>query len=65
MFFDKYENRCSTCGYRDTCEIADNTLFCEDCAQYNICTIHNVVCEAGHEIECNNDFTVKCDIEED
>ena len=55
---------CSQCEYRDKCELCDQINFCEDCAQYDECTVRNVYCEAGHEIECNNDFTLKSDVEE-
>jgi hypothetical protein len=60
-----FENRCLNCAFRDRCELVDNTSFCEDCEQYDICTVRNVYCEAGHEVECNNDFTPKGGFEDE
>ena len=59
MGTDIIEFRCMNCEYRFECDIATDYFFCEDCAQYNYCTIKNVCCKAGYEIECNNDFTPK------
>ena len=59
MFFDSFENRCALCDYYEQCEYAEQVNFCEDCKDNNICTIRNVQCLAGHDIECNNSFEPK------
>lgn len=46
---------CLNCEYRETCELADNINFCEECKDCDTCTIKSC-CEAGHDIECNNGF---------
>ena len=49
-------NRCENCEHSDKCPLAKITNFCEDCKDYDICTIRDVYCEKGFEIECNNGF---------
>lgn len=49
---------CDTCEVKD-CDLRDNVNFCEDCAEYRTCPLHDGVfgtCEAGYDIECNNGF---------
>lgn len=57
---------CDDCEYRDECDLVDNVNFCEDCKERWTCTIRDVACKAGHDIECNNGFEPRwsCDDEE-
>ena len=48
---------CDTCNVA-SCELRNQTNFCEDCAEYDYCTIHSEWCDAGYEIECNNGFEI-------
>lgn len=52
-------NHCYCCDFADTCEIADLVNFCEDCIDYDDCSICDTECNAGHFIECNNGFEPK------
>ncbi len=52
-------NHCYCCDFADTCEIADLVNFCEDCIDYDDCSICDTKCDAGHFIECNNGFEPK------
>lgn len=55
--------RCWGCEYIDNCELAEQINFCEDCKDYPNCGICNGYCQAGHEIECNNGFEPKSEID--
>lgn len=45
---------CETCKIKD-CQLREQINFCEDCKDYDDCTIKES-CEAGYDIECNNGF---------
>ena len=55
--------RCWGCEYIDNCELAEQINFCEDCKDYPNCGICDSYCQAGHEIECNNGFEPKSEID--
>ena len=57
-------NRCMYCEHYDDCEYAEIINFCEDCKHYPECYNCTVYCEAGLQIECNNDFELKSDLED-
>ena len=50
---------CDMCKFKDSCELARNIMFCDDCAECDTCDIKCVECEAGHYIECNNGWEEK------
>lgn len=54
-------NHCNVCEFYNDCEYADGINFCEDCKDYAECTIRDVSCKDGHDIECNNGFEDKND----
>ena len=54
-------NRCLSCEYADECPLEMIINFCEDCKDYDECTIRNFYCKNGFEIECNNGFEDKDD----
>ena len=50
-------DKCLDCEYRKKCKFKDFYNFCDDCADYENCTIRfGSTCKAGYEIECNNGF---------
>ena len=58
----KRTNYCDYCEY-ENCELRGETNFCEDCADYESCTILSP-CAAGHDVECNNGFEPKSWLED-
>lgn len=52
---------CNGCEFEDTCELAHEVNFCENCADNHLCTINLVSCDVGYDIECNNGFIDKYD----
>lgn len=53
---------CDYCPYAKDCELAHEINFCEDCKDYDTCTILSS-CDGGHYVECNNGFEPKDEIE--
>lgn len=49
------EDKCYGCEYEDTCELAHEVSFCEDCKDFDNCDILEM-CDGGEYIECNNGF---------
>lgn len=62
MSWCKRTNYCDYCEY-ENCELRGETNFCEDCADYESCTILSP-CAAGHDVECNNGFESKSWLED-
>lgn len=52
-------NYCDGCKFSECCELTNEIDFCEDCANFEECSIKTVWCDAGHAIECNNGFEYK------
>ena len=51
---------CIRCNHYVDCPMADDLNFCEECAEYDTCSIRDAVtCPAGCGIECNNGFEPK------
>lgn len=57
MSWCKRTNYCDYCEI-ENCELRGEINFCEDCADYESCTIPSS-CAAGHDVECNNGFEPK------
>ena len=55
--------RCVLCEYYEECEYAEQINFCDDCKYGNHCDLRTVQCLAGHDIECNNTFEPKSEID--
>ena len=51
-------DRCFSCDFHDDCEFVNDYEFCDDCKDADICTIREVSCKAGYNIECNNGFEI-------
>lgn len=56
MMGDYEVSRCDLCDHQHTCELANIINFCDDCRYKDECTIRDVACDAGYDIECNNGF---------
>lgn len=62
MSWCKGTNYCDYCEV-ENCELRGEINFCEDCADYESCTILSP-CTAGHDVECNNGFEPKSWLED-
>ena len=58
----KIKEHCVGCKYEYDCDFAHNINFCENCKDFDRCSIRYVYCKAGHELECNNGFEEKDDL---
>lgn len=56
-------NRCALCEYYEECEYAEEINFCDDCKYGTHCDMRTVQCLAGNDIECNNNFEPKSEID--
>ena len=56
-------NYCIDCEFREECVLENDINFCEDCKHYEKCDIVGMTCIGSKEIECNNGFEIKEEVE--